>query len=214
VSQLLIPRARRMEERVLRAANEAGAAPGALPLLGRAYRAAIGPRESGEGALASDHDPAFLHPGRTVLILASELGEADAEVLAIGAVAESRNLEFRLSPGQVSELLGPAGGSRWRDLPEIGWEGRGEEGVEELLEALVTADPLVQRIALAEALDQLRHAHLWSSAAERARAAVLAEKVFVPVAPRAHALLDRRFRWWSRRVGPALAAGGGGTKEG
>jgi hypothetical protein len=68
---------------------------------------------------------------------------------------------------------------------------------------LVAPLPL-QRIILAEALDQLRHAHLWSSVAERKRAVAIARRVLHPLATRVDEVLARRYGWWLRRVGPAL----------
>jgi len=169
--------------------------------------------------LPDEDDFRYLHPGRVVLILLSDLEERDPGALEAGALAESRDVALR------AEGAPP--------LPQPDWWGASDGGVaasgtggdeaptpegggpaaapgvlsdEELLEALVTASPRIQRLALAEALDQLRHAHLWSEARHRARAAALARGVFLPLAGRAHPILERRLGWWVRKVGPHLAA--------
>jgi hypothetical protein len=144
------------------------------------------------GLLPSEDDPRYLHPGRVVLILLGDVEEDDPGVLGAGALAESRDMELRVesAPG----------------LPFPDW-GRGLGGEltdSELLEELVTLPTEMQGVAMAEALDQLRHAHLWSDPVQRGRAAALAEAVFLPLAPRIHPVLERRLGWWVRRVGARL----------
>jgi hypothetical protein len=71
-------------------------------------------------------------------------------------------------------------------------------GDERLLERLVTLGRPSQLVALAERLDQLRHAHLrqdrdwWHAIFDEA------EAVWVPVAERTHPRLADRFRHWRR----------------
>lgn len=207
------PRARRMADRVAAAAAEAGVPPEGLAEVLEAHARAMAVRESGPAALPSDRHPAFLHPGRTVLVLASDLGEARAPVLALGALVESRDESLRVDETTAAEVLAepaPEVFEWWRALPMPVWDPTGAEpraSDGELLEAIVTAPEPVQRVVLSEALDQLRHAHLWKSAAERARAVELAKTILAPVAARAHPVLDRRFTWWLRRVAPAIASG-------
>lgn len=205
-----------MEGRVIRAAHEAGVPASDLLLLERALRAATRPREFGAVAMPSDH-PAFLHPARTVLILLDDLAERDGWMMSVGALAESRDLQLRVPDETVRELfLGsrPPGSEAgpgittagralawWEALPVPDWRGSGTPRDDDLVELLVSAPEAVLRLVLVEALDQLRHAHLWESRAERIRARELTERVFEPLAPRAHPVLDRRFAWWLRRIG-------------
>jgi hypothetical protein len=171
-------------------------------------------RETGARALPSDQHPAFLHPGRTVLILLGDLDETDPRLLSVGALAESRDLDLQLSPDVAREALRGEEGAfeLWAGLPSIRWRDGANPSDSDanpdtdaaLLEELVLAPQEVQRVAMAEALDHLRHAHLWESAAERKRAADLAREVFEPLSSRVHPTLERRLRWWLRRVSPGL----------
>jgi hypothetical protein len=81
---------------------------------------------------------------------------------------------------------------------------------EDLAERLLIADPAVQLIAVAERLDQLRHAHLWNDPARARAAHDLAVRVYAAIAERVDATLSRRYDWWCRmferkhlRKGPA-----------
>jgi hypothetical protein len=189
-------RGRRMEERVLRSAAEIHVPVSGRELLRRALRAAMRPREQGPAALPSDQHPAFLHPGRTALILLGDLDETDPQVLAVGAMVESRDSGLRVDQETVLSLVGPGGLTVWRAVLD--------EDEEDLLERLVTSDPVVQRIVLAEALDHVRHVHLLADRDEQARAVLRVESVYGPLASRVHPVLDRRFDWWLRRVGYPL----------
>lgn len=211
MNRLISERGARMGDRVIDAAREVGVGTADLEGLRGAYEAALAPREGGPEALADERHPAFLHPGRTVLILVEDVMEVDPRVLAVGALAESRDLQLRASRSAAytalqSFELGQEACVWWEGLPFPEWslaEGHDEtDGA--LLEALVTAERPVQRVVLAEALDQLRHAHRWDSPESRNRAAELAERVLHPIAARVHPNLARRYAWWTRRVGPAL----------
>jgi hypothetical protein len=142
--------------------------------------------------LPSEDDPRYLHPGRVALILLGDLKETASGVLEAGVLAETRDLD-----------LG-AQGAPQLPIPDWGLGGGRELTDDDLLEALLTLPPGERRVAMAEALDHLRHAHLWPSRGQQARAAALAEGVFLPLAPRVHPVLERRLRWWVRRVGPRL----------
>jgi len=178
-----------------------------------AYAAAVAPRERGPDALSNDQHPAFLHPGRTVLILIQDVMETDPRVLAVGALAESRDLQLRASRSAALTALrsfeqGEEACDWWEALPLPVWslsEGDEEtDGV--LLDTLVTTEVPLQQVVLAEALDQLRHAHRWDSPQSRTRAAELAERVLHPIAAQVHPNLARRYAWWTHRVGRALRA--------
>lgn len=199
-------RARRMADRVVEALARAGLDAGEAERVRIAYADAIRWREAAASALDSDRHPAFLHPGRTVLILADDVVESNPAVLAAAALTETRDRPLRVpddrATGEDEEALG------WRrEVPPVPWraEEGGPDGVDGLLEALVTGPVEVQRIVLAEALDHVRHAHLWTGEEERARAAELTSRVFVPLAARVDTTLSRRYRWWERRVGSVLA---------
>jgi hypothetical protein len=142
--------------------------------------------------LPSEDDPRYLHPGRVALILMGDVDEDDPGVLEAGVQAETRDVKLRVAGA-------PA-------LPIPDWMAYSGKGLpdEDLLESLVTLPPGMQRVAMAEALDHLRHAHLWADPAQRGRAAALAERVFLPLAPRVHPVLERRLEWWVRRVAPGL----------
>jgi hypothetical protein len=210
-----------MGDRLTKAAADLGAGREGVAYILQAYAGAMRLRE---GRGLSDEDPDFLHPGRTVLILLEDVAEIDPRVLAVGALTESRRDELRLDSERVERLLAPSqvrmrstlgdlseGTQWWRALPPLGWgdvssEAHDRERLrdERRLEDLVTAPPPVQRIALAEALDQIRHAHLWSSLEDRRRAVAIARRVMHPLATRVDDVLARRYDWWLRRVGPAL----------
>jgi hypothetical protein len=154
-----------------------------------AFRRAMGVRHD---LLQSEEDFRYLHPGRVVLILLGDLEEADPGLLEAGALSETRELELR------------ADGAPDLPLPDWGRGLGGEVPDDELMEALVTLPEDLQGVAMAEALDQFRHAHLWPDRTHRARAAALAEGVYLPLAARVHPILVRRLTWWTRRVGRRL----------
>jgi len=207
-----------MEDRVIKLAGDRRVSTSDQQLLSATLRAAMRARESGPHALPSDQHPAYLHPGRTVLILLQDLKESQASVLAAAALSESRDTPLRVDLDVARDLLDERGLRTWSALPVVDWRGKThgtetdggpDDGDQELLEALVTAEESVVKIALAEALDHLRHAHLLPDMNERVRAAALAEEVFVPVAARVHSVLERRLNWWTRRVGRVLKEAGG-----
>ncbi len=203
-----------MEERVIRAGAEAGMSDDGIGLLRASHRVAMRARESGPAALADDHHPAFLHPGRTALLLLHDAGERDPVVLAAGVLSETRDLALGAVAGELAVLSGWPGGEQAmalrEQLPTGEWRSDpGEEADASLLEALVLAGDAVLRIAVCEALDHLRHAHLWAEGHERARAVALAERVYGPLSSRVHPALSRRYAWWLRRVAPGLRRGGG-----
>lgn len=199
----------RMEDRILRRARKAGLPQPWIEMLSHAHRRAMALRSMGAHALSSEEHPAWLHPGRVALILMDDFEELDPGVLMAGTLAESRDLELRLEEKAAGEVLGHVAGSfdLWKALPAIPWRVSGQLDADadaSLLEALVLAPPGVQRVAMAEALDHIRHAHLWESREERRRAADLAREVIAPLAPRVHPTLERRIEWWVRRVSPGL----------
>lgn len=165
----------------------------AIDLLTRAHALAMAPRAE---ALDDDHHPAYLHPGRTVLVLLRDVGEVPLDALCAAAVHETEDGHLRVSNDAVREALGDRIADLRGSLPL--------PGDERLLERLVTLEPGALLAALAERLDQLRHAHLredhewWSAIYEEAGA------VWVPVAERTHPRLADRYRHWYRTFGRRL----------
>src|SRR5690606_30458754 len=116
-------------------------------------------------------------PGRTALILLSDVGEVDGAVLAAAVLFESERRDLRVGHDRVAEEVGEDIAERLTRVPL--------PGDERLAERLLVEDEGTVRIALAERLDHLRHAHLWTL--ERRRGAhALAVSVYAPVAARVH----------------------------
>ena len=182
-----------MERHELMAASVASAARATgletddVDLLGGAHALAMEPRLT---ALEDDHHPAYLHPGRTVLLLLQDVGPLPVELLCTAALHESEDPSLRVGAEAVAAALGVEVAERVASLPL--------PGDELLLERLVTLDQGLLLVALAERLDQLRHAHLrvdrdwWASIHEEVGAA------WLPVAERTHPRLADRYRHWYR----------------
>jgi hypothetical protein len=183
-----------MLRRLVRTATALGVADSTL--LERAFERAMVPRMD---RLDDDHDPRFLHPGRTALILMDDVGFADPEGLAAAILSETESPDLACGPEASRpddpEPLGYALAQAHR-IPRM-------EDEEELAEALVTAPEPIPVIALAEYLDQLRHLRLWADPARVRARGDTASRILVPFAGRVHPVLARRFEWWVRRVGPA-----------
>jgi len=179
-------RAGQMGTRLLRTARERGVTPSALPALELAHRLAMEPRVL---RLADDHDPLYLHPGRSALILLMDVAEEREEVLAASLLVESEVPDLRVPGPRIEEVMGGALAEAVAAVPG------GDD--EALAERLLTAAEEVRLIALAERLDHLRHAHLWSDHARRREAHQRAIEVYLPIALRTHAGLARRYQWWS-----------------
>ena len=176
---------------VERFARAAGLADPDVDLVGRAYALAMEPR-----GVLDPHDPAFLHPGRSILVLLQDVGPLAAELLAAAAVPESEEARFRLDESHVRRELGDAVADRVSGLPL--------PGDEDLVERLITLDEGARLAALAERLDHVRHAHLVE---DPARWRALREEVsaaWAPVAERTHARLADRYRAWLRAISRRL----------
>ncbi len=176
-----------MGVRVVRTAQELGVGSSDLDRLDRVHRAAMQVRNA---VLDDDHDPAYLHPGRSALILLQDVEETDPTVLAAAMVVDSQRPAWAPGDAQVDD---PAVCALRDQVPP--------SGSEELAERLVTADTMVRRVALAERLDHLRHAHLWPDMDARRRAHEEAVAVYTPIADRTDPVLSRRLHWWCRMFG-------------
>ena len=67
-----------------------------------------------------------------------------------------------------------------------------------LLEDLLASEPEVVLVALAERLDQVRHAHFWRDRSEARAAHQEAAEVYLKMAERASARLAGRYTSWCR----------------
>ena len=154
----------------------------------RAHQLAMEPRVA---RLGDDHHPAFLHPGRTALILLHDVGKVDVTVLVLAALHESQDAELRLPPPVVEAALGTAAVTAISAIPR--------PGEERLVESLVTLGPGSALAALAERLDHLRHLHLREDTIDSwadTHAEVLG--AWLPFAQRVHAQLAKRYAHWAK----------------
>jgi len=184
-----------MAASVARAATGAGLGAPEVELLGRAHALAMAPRIA---QLDDDHHPAYLHPGRGALILLRDVGPVPVETLCAVAVHETEDAGLRVDLANVRAALGEPIADMVASLPM--------PGDKRLLERLVTLDQDALLAALAERLDQLRHAHVrkdhdleW-----RTRIHEEAGAVWGPVAERTHPRLGDRFRHWHTAFGRRL----------
>lgn len=167
-------------------------------LLARAHELAMEPRHR---LLEDDHDPRYLHPGRTALVALGDGGVRDPVTLAAALLLETVSTELAPSHGALAREEDPGLRRAWemaRGVPRPGAEG--------LVERLVTAVESEQVLALCEWLDQLRHLRNWAPADVVAEGQRLTRAVYLPLAERTHGGLARRLRWWMRRVDPGLSA--------
>ena len=180
------PVPRRADAMAARVAWTLGSAgPAARRLVDDALRLAMEPRRT-----LDDHHPDHLHPGRTVLVLLLDTEVREPALLAAAALAESEREALRVPSAAVAAALGEEVARVAGSVPSSGSHG--------LAEVLVTAEEGVRLVALAERLDQVRHAHLWDDPERARRAHAEAVDVYGPVAERTHPVLARRFRAWCR----------------
>ena len=177
-----------MAASVARAARSLGVPVEGIGALGRAHALAMEPRAA---VLLDDRHPAFLHPGRSVLILLRDVGCLDPVTLAAAAVVESEDAELRVSSAAIHRVLDEDVAALAAAVPM--------PGDDSLAYDLVTAEEPVRLVALAERLDHLRHAHLrdadrsWRTGAHHQ-----ALSVYLPMAHRTHPRLAQRYDHWCR----------------
>jgi hypothetical protein len=154
----------------------------------RALALAMEPRLA---ALDDDHHPAYLHPGRSLLVLLHDVEQLDPEALPLAALHESGEAALRAPVDRVRAELGPGVADALDELPL--------PGAEDLAEALVLLDRGAALAVLAERLDHLRHLHLaperaasWPAVHEEV------ERVWRPFAARIDERLTVRYAHWSR----------------
>ena len=179
-----------MADRVDRTAAGAGVDRLGRDLIGKAIRAAMAPRSA---AIDDDHDPDYLHPGRTAVVLLDDVGLADPVALAAACLLDTRRDDLELSDREVTEQVSPAVTAFRNAVPR--------SNSVTLLEDLLASDPDVALVALAERLDQIRHAHLWGDLSEARAAHQEASEVYLKMAERTHARLAARYTSWCRAFG-------------
>lgn len=182
-------RAVRMGERLRRTAHEVGLPQKDVELLATAHALAMAPRVA---ALSDDHDPAYLHPGRTAAILLDDLAMLDAGWVAAGMLLDTGRPDLE-AQDEVLQELPPELLERRCSLPR--------PGSETLVEDLLSLQPVALNVALAERLDHLRHIHLWADVDAAARVYAHAAESYSRVAARSHPKLARRYAWWTRTFG-------------
>jgi hypothetical protein len=211
----------RMLGRVERTLKKAGLAPEAVRRVRGLAELAMDRRAAG-GLGPEDH--ALMHPARTLFILTDDLGLGSEPVLSAGVLLDSRSPEWMPSGTEIAELTGSeeeptgevlrvlgavprpswqleaatAAGSVAVDAAPLPGPGSLDDLDARLLEDLVSARPDVTDLALAEALDHLRHLHLEPDRAALGRGLQLVRRAYLPVAIRRGGILERRYRWWER----------------
>ncbi|MBT8404076.1 MAG: hypothetical protein KJP18_09475 [Gemmatimonadetes bacterium] len=176
-----------MGRRVLRHARALGLGSPDLALIERVHARALEVRAE---RADDDHDPPFLHHGRSALVLLIDVRERDSRVLSAAMGVDSED------PSWAPDLTGIGDERLERLIAQIP-----ASGVEDLAERLWSAEPEACRAALAERLDHLRHAHLWADHEARRRAHEEAVAVYAPMAERTHPQLAHRYAWWCRMFG-------------
>lgn len=179
-----------MGQRLADTARAVGVAEAGVGRIGRAFALAMEPRRA---QLPDEHDPAYLHPGRCPLICMEDLEMRDVALLAASTLIESERSELAVPPDRILAELGAEVAELVAEVPA--------SGSDELAEILVVARPGVRMVALAERLDQLRHAHLWADPDRKRAALEEATRIYLPVAQRTDAVLERRYRWWCAMFG-------------
>jgi hypothetical protein len=189
-----IVRDRAMEARVVRTLEDAGLDAGAVQLVRAAHELAMEPRR----AQLTMHHPDFLHPGRTVLVLVVDCGFHDSVGLAAAALLETERPELRADPIRLRSTAAQDV-TAWLDsIPLPGAA---------LAEELLSAPRPVQLVALAERLDQCRHAKFWADPHAKRRILEEVEASYGPIAQRVDEALGRRFAHWAWAFGRSLERG-------
>lgn len=177
-----------MHASVAAEAKSVGLSTEAVEAVKRVHALAMEPRVE---TLDDDHHPAYLHPGRTALILMQDVGRLDASVLALAMLHESGDRALRAADQRIQEDLGEATVALLASLPR--------PGDEDLVERLIGLSQGLSLAVLAERLDHLRHLHMredlvdmWADTHAEVSAA------WLPFAGRVHKQLTLRYAHWTR----------------
>jgi (p)ppGpp synthase/HD superfamily hydrolase len=176
-----------MAGRVDRTAVAAGVDRSGRDLIGAAMEVARAPRLD---VIDDDHHPDYLHPGRTAVVLLDDVGLADPLALAAACVLDTRRGDLEPPDHEVTQNVSAAVTDFRSAVPR--------PGSVRLLEDLLASEPDVILVALAERLDQVRHAHMWGDLAEAREAHHEAFEVYLKKAERTHARLATRYTHWCR----------------
>lgn len=141
-------------------------------------------------ALDDEHHPAFLHPGRSALVLLGDEPHASADAVALAALLESRDPRLRVGTEPVAARLGAPLAAALASVPS--------PGAEDLVERLVTLPGPVALAAVAERLDHLRHEHLREPTVPWPELVNEVERAWLPFAQRTSQGLARRYAHWLR----------------
>ena len=179
-----------MAKRVDRTASVVGVDRFGRDLIGNAIEAAMARRLV---LIDDDHDPDYLHPGRTVVVLLDDVGLADPVALAAASVLDTRRDDLEPADGEVTERASAAVTAFRNAVPR--------SGSVTLLEDLLASEHDVVLVALAERLDHVRHAHMWRDLAEARVAHQEVSEVYLKMAERTHARLAARYTQWCRAFG-------------
>lgn len=159
-----------------------------MEAVGRAFEVAMRPRLVG---LDDDHHPAYLHPGRSPLLLLHDVGTVDVSILVVASLHESVDAGLRADPSDVEEALGTAALRAVESIPL--------PGDERLVERLLGLGPGLSLAALAERLDHLRHLHLRDDLVDSwADTHREVTEAWLPYAQRVHPKLAVRYAHWTR----------------
>jgi hypothetical protein len=142
--------------------------------------------------MAGEEDVDYLHPARTALILMHDTGVADRATLGAGMALDSLYPDRTPHPEVLIEWGELGAAALLGELPGA------RVSREERIEALVIASENTRLAAIAERLDHARHLHLtppesWAAFHDDVT------RVYLPLAARTHAVLERRFSAWSER---------------
>jgi predicted esterase len=177
-----------MAASVAATARGAGLDDESVAALERVHGLAMAPRIA---ELDDDHHPAYLHPGRSCLILLHDVGRVDVSVLALATLHDSCDATLRSPREEVLAALGKGTLAALDALPL--------PGDEDLLEKLVGLGAGASLAVLAERLDHLRHLHLRSDLVDSwADTHHEVEAAWLPFAHRVHPKLATRFAHWYR----------------
>ena len=185
-----------MSARVERTAQSAGVDRSGRDLIGSAITMAMAPRLA---VIDDDHDHDYLHPGRTVVVLLDDVGLANPVALAAASLLDTHRLDLEAPDDEINANVSPAVTAFRNAVPR--------SGSDTLLEDLLASEPDVVLVALAERLDQVRHAHLWGNLPEARAAHEEASEVYRRMAERTHAQLAARYTNWCRAFGEKYLAG-------
>ena len=176
-----------MADRVHRTAAAAGVDRQGRELIGSAIEAAMAPRLA---VMEDDHDPDHLHPGRSAVILLDDVRLADPIALSAACLLDTRRNDLEVPDREVTQHVSPDVTAFRKVVPR--------SGSVTLLEDLLSSERDHVLVALAERLDQVRHAHLWGDLSEARSAHLEASEVYLKMAERTHARLAARYASWCR----------------